>query len=138
MLVQQQDVPVRQGRPQCLVPGIHPGRHRYPNAVSRITHDEIDLAERLPIQAVVQRPNLAVARHEFEAIGAEVGNENVSSLGKGETVRQRAEEQALLTVHPQIEVIIRRLGDERLRPVWVDPHDAASRVGRPQGTVAFR
>jgi len=38
-------------------------------------------------------------RHELEAIGAEVGNENVSSLGKGETVRQRAEEQALFAVH---------------------------------------
>ena len=66
-----------------------------PEAVFGIAEDEVDLADGLGRRCVSARTRgIAVARHEFEAVGAEVGDEEVAVAGEGEAVGERAGEVA--------------------------------------------
>src|SRR5207302_592746 len=112
--------------------------HRDPDAILRIAQDEIHLADRLAVDAVGQHARATVARHQLQAIRAEVGDQEIAILVEGEAVGQRAREIAASLTAGVLEMAGVFLRDDLLLTVWRKLDDAAPRVGAPERSVAFR
>ena len=55
-----------------------------------IAQDEIHLADGVAVDCVGQDSRIAVAGHHFQAVGAEIGDQEIAVRGEGEAVGQRA------------------------------------------------
>ena len=128
-------VAVRQIGAKRVHPVLDAGGDRDPDAVARITKDEVHLADRLAVDPVRQHARRAVARHDLEAVGAEIRDQKVAVAIEGEPVRQRALEVARGLGAGGLEVSRPLLRDDLLRSVRTQPDDAAARVRRPERPV---
>jgi hypothetical protein len=72
--------------PEIGAEGVHPvpdlRGDRDPETVFGIAEDEVHFADGLAVDGIGEDLRMAVARHDFEAVGAEVGDEGVSVAGK--------------------------------------------------------
>ena len=75
------------------------------------------------MRSIASVPKFAIRRSPF--------------LVEGEPVRERAAHRVALRRARGGEARVDLLGDERLRAVGVDPHDTATRVGRPERPVGL-
>ena len=140
--LQHGDVAVAHARAGGRGPRVHAGGNGDPHAVLRIAQHEVHLADRLAVDAVHQRAGGAFARHQFQAVGAEVADEDVAVGGKGQPVGQRAGGELALHVlagggRGAGEARVRLLPDEALAAVGGDARHAAARVGRPQRAIGL-
>ena len=102
----------------------------------RVAQDEVDLADRLPVDAVGEHRRPAVARHHLETIGPEVGDQDVAAAGERQAVGQRAFEIAAGLRRRLLKVLGVRLGDQLLTARRDADHPAAG-IGRPERAVRF-
>ncbi len=121
--------------------GVHPvldlGGNGDPDAVLGIAQDEVHLADGLAVNAVGQHLGGAVAGHDFEAVGAEIRDQEIAVAGECQTVRERALKVTRSLAGHLLEMPRPLLRDDLLRAVGPEPGDAAARVGGPEGAVAF-
>ena len=91
----------------------------------------------------MQGTGSAIARHDFEQVGAEVGNQDVTIRRKSHAVRQGALRQSGLKRLRRIggrtqgKARVRLLTDELLRTVSRNARHTAARVRSPQGAVTL-
>ncbi len=137
LVVDQGDIAVVDLRADRLHPVLDARRDRDPDAVLRIAQHEIDLADRLAVDAVIEHARLARARHDLEHVGAEIRDQDVAVLREGEAVRQGALGEARDIVARAFEGGAALLGDDLLAAVGLDVDDAAARVGGPETPVAL-
>jgi hypothetical protein len=136
-LIHQRHVAVLDAADGGIHPVLDPGRNGDPDAVFGIAQHEVDLADGLAVDPVVERPGLALTGHDFQKVGAEVGNQNVAVFGKGQAIGQRAFSEALGLVRGICEVARNRLRDDALAAIGLDVDDAAAGIGHPERAVAF-
>ena len=100
----------------------------------RIAQDEVHLADRLAVDAVGQHARRAVARHQLQAVGAEVRDQDVAVAGRT-PARWAAcpRGSASLRCRRSSKCSERRCVMICCSPSGCDTDDAAARVGRPRG-----
>ena len=113
------------------------GRDGDPDAVFGVAKDEVDFADGLAVDAVGQYSGLATARHDLQAIGAEVGDEDVAVPGEREAVGKSAGQVSRGFTVGFREMAGDLLRDDLLRAIVAHPHYAAARVGRPERSILF-
>ena len=106
-----------------------------PDAVLGVAKDEVDLADGLAVDAVGQHFGLATAGHDLQAIGAEVGDENVAVAGECEAVGKSAGQVSRGFTVGFREVAGDLLGDDLLGAVVAQLYHSAARVRRPQSAI---
>ena len=131
-VVVAREVAIREIGAQRVHPVLDPRGHRDPDAILRIAQHEVDLADRLAVDAIGEHARLAVARHDLQAIGAEVGDQDVAIAGEGQAVGERAFQIAAGLAAGRLEMLGASLRDDPLLPSGRDSHDAAAGVGGPR------
>ena len=115
------------------------GRDRDPNAVLAVTGHEVDLADFFAVHCIEHDFGFAGPRHAFQAVGSEVGNQNVAIAGEGETIGQGAiDEFGAFVICGFKSIGVVGLCDDRLAAIRGNPNHTTTRIGRPQGAVFFR
>ena len=142
VLVEHGNVAIAHADASRLGPGVDAGGHGDPDAVARVAQHKVDLAYGLAVNAVKQGAGLTLAGHDFEQVGAKVGNQNIAVARKGQAVGERALGEFGLKVFAALgsglgKARIGLLANELLRAVGGNAHDATARVGGPQGAVAL-
>src|SRR5207244_11226703 len=82
------NVTILQIGPQSTHPFLQPRGNRDPDTVLGIAQHEVDLADRLAIDAVRQHARVTVSRHDLQTVRAEIRNQDVAIGSKGESVWQ--------------------------------------------------
>src|SRR5690606_8981179 len=120
---------------------LHPvrdgGRNRQPDPVAAVAPYEVDLADRLAIQPIVEHLGLTGALHDLQPVGADIGDQYVAVAGEGQPVRQRAFGETLRIVGGAGKGVAGRLRDDPLRAIRSYVDHAAARVSRPERSVTL-
>ncbi len=80
------NVAVRQISAQSVHPVLNAGGDGDPDAILRIAQDKVDFTDGLAFDGVGKYRGCALAGHHFEAVRAEVRNQNIAIARKGQTV----------------------------------------------------
>src|SRR5882672_9485304 len=137
-LIDEADIAVRRLFVDRSGPRHQTSRHREPDAVLRVAQYEIGLAQRLSVDMGVQSARRAVAMHEFDGVGTEVRDEEITHAIHGNPVRQRGASQYQRRRIVGIDPPMSGLRDQPLRAVGTDAHHAAAGIGAPESAVALR
>src|SRR5690606_7455133 len=135
--IRQRDEPVGNAWPDGIHPVPDAGRDSHPQAVPGVAQNEVDLADRVAVDAVMEHAAAPFAVHHLEAVGPEIGDEEVAIASEGKPVRQRAFGEPPGKIGGSGETAVRLLGDEGLRAIRGYPHHPAACIGGPQGSVGF-
>lgn len=130
------DIAVGKIGPQRVHPILNSGRHGNPDPIARIAQDKIHFPDRGTVDAVGQNSRGAIARHDLQTVGSEIGDQNITFLSERQPVGQRSLQIAAGFAPGLLETSRSPLRDDLLAAIGSDSH-YSPRASADQSVPSF-